>query len=48
MLGTRALDPRTSGVDLEIERDADDFEPVGMELLTQALPPGQRSATPSP
>src|SRR5262249_17666753 len=48
MLGAGALDPRTGGVDLEIESDGDDLETSGAELSPQLPPHGQRHAASSP
>lgn len=45
----RTLDPRTRGLgSAGVERDRDDLEPMGLELLPQRLPPGQVEAAASP
>ena len=39
---------RAGGVDVGVERDGDDLDAGGCQLLVQRLPPGQVEAAPSP
>jgi hypothetical protein len=48
MLRLGAVDERPRLFRIDVERDGDDFEPTGMPLRPQCLPPGQVEAASSP
>jgi hypothetical protein len=48
VLGLRGFDERARVLDVDVERDGDDLDALGVQFSAQLLPPGQVEAAASP